>query len=399
MTDTEVFEKKENMPTESYRFFYTEQEYKEARNTYFKGGIIRTVAFGLLCLGLGIYFCTSGALEFTDGLFIGLWAMYLLISVSSLIRVFRSWTDNMSKVCSSVYNFKLIEDRLIIDIFRDSERVFYNDFKLADLRQKADAGRFYLLVFTNQVFIVKKEELPNNSIFHTLKPKDPEKPSKTLKGFSVALLVLSIVAGVCGMVCAMALHVSLGVEAFRWWYPYAFALIPVASFFFGWYMKKKYNGGRGNTIAGFFATMMIFCAFFGLGSAKPVDMEKEYQISKVELYADVDLPNPSCFESYTDTADGIDYRDTFMEFNAFNVEHLESVIKSSENWAATYSADITELLSDVGAFKDWDFISVYNITTDEYNKVPYNEGTYDMAAMYYYMDDNQLYVTEYEYTK
>jgi len=399
MTDTEIFNKTESTPLESYEFIYTEQEYKEARNAYFKGSIIRMLAFGLLMLGVSVWFCTTGTLGFADGLVIGVWAMYLFVSASSLIRVFKSWTDNISKTCSSVYNFMLTEDRLIIDIFRDGERVFYNNFKLADLRQKVDVGRFYLLIFGNQVFIVKKEELSQNSLFHTLKPKEPEKPSKGMVVWSKVLLVLSVIAGVCGVVCAVALHISLGAQAFRWWYSYAFALVPVVSFFFGWHMKIKYNGGRGNTIAGLFAALMIFVSFFGLSSAEPVDLEQEHQISKIEMYMDIDLPAPSYFDSYTDNADGTEYKDTMMQFNSFDVERLETAIKTDEKWSATYSGDTAELLSQVGAFEDWDYLSVYNITTDEYNNLPEDEGTYEMAAIYYYMDDNQLCITEYEYVK
>lgn len=396
MTDTEIFEKKENTPLESYTFTYTTEEYDEAVRGVLQGYTVRTVVTGVLFAAITAGVIMSDMTDFLGGFLVGWTLIYFLMSLAGLLTIRKNWKATKARVCSSENKYELFDDYLLFTVTRDGECVHFTKLEYDKLRRKIDTGRMYLLDFANQGYLIKKQDISENSIFHTLKPKPPEKPSATLRGLSKALMVLSIVSGVSGVLVIGSHMFNYG--AIQWWHLLAFGLIPIASFVFGFYMKK-YGGGKANVIAGLFAFAFILGVFWASVGDEPVDMEKEFQISKIELYMDVNLPKPSYYESYSDTADGIYYTDTVMQFYSKDVAHLESVIQSGENWSATYSSDTTELLSEVGAFKDWDFISVYNITSGEYNKVPENEGSYDMAAMYYYMDDNQLYVTEYEYTK
>lgn len=396
MTDTEVFEKKESMPLESCSFTYTKEEYREAKKLYFTPITARVIISNIIMVALVVYVLIRGEFDYFGGLMLGVEGMALYFTLKSLLMASKSWKIIEPKVCSSVYSYELFEDCMFLKITREGETVHLNKFEYSDLRQKFDTGKYYLLNLNNQIYVIKKQELAENSLFHSIKPKEPEKPSKGIRAWSKVLMVLSIVAGVSGVICGFALYFA---EALHWWYPYIFAIIPIVSFFFGIYMKKNYNGGRGNSLAGFFAALMIFAVFFCSNSWETTDIQKRQQIRSIESYAGVDLPDTRYYESYTDIADGIYYTDTIMQFYNKDVGYLESVIKSDEIWSQTYSADTSELLSEVGAFKDWDFISVYNITTGEYNKVPEDAGTYNMAAMFYYMGDNELCVTEYKYTK
>ena len=393
MADTEVFEKKENIPLESYTFTYTKEEHREAKKNYFSQPTAKIVVLSILVTAIIVY-VLSLSFNFGSGLFVGIEAMWLLFSVLGLVKAKQTWKLSEAKFCSSVYTYELFEGYMFMKVTRENETVHLTKFEYADLRQKIDVGKYYLLNFYNQIYVIKKQEIAENSIFHTLKPKPPEKPSATLRALSVVLLVLSIVSGVSGVLFIGSSMFNYG--AMQWWYLLAFGLIPIASLVFGFYMKK-YGTGKGNVIAGLLAFCFILGVFYAGYTDEPDRAEARAQVEVVGSYIGVDLPNPSYYESYTDSAEGVDYQDTCLRFHS--CEHLESVIKTSENWYAAYSADTTELLSKVGAYKDWDYISVYNVTADEYNKVPEESGTYSMAAMFYYMDDNELYVTEYEYTK
>lgn len=394
MTDTEVFKKQENMPLESYIFTYTTEEYDEAVRGVLQGYKVRCVVTGILFAAITAGVIMSDFTDFLGGLFVGWTLINFLMSLAGFWAVRRNWKSTKAQVCSSENKYELFEDYLLFTVTRDGECVHFTKLEYDKLCRKMDTGRMYLLDFANQGYIVKKQELAENSIFHTLKPKAPKKPKKSLKGLSVVLMVLSVVSGISGVLFIGANMFNYG--AMEWWYLLAFGLIPIASFVFGIYMKK-YGMGKANVIAGLLAFCFILGVFYAGYTDEPDLSETYAQVEVVESYIGIDLPNPSYCDSYTDTAEGIEYKDTAMQFHS--CEYLESVIVSSENWSATYSADTTELLSKVGAYRDWDYISVYNITEDEYNKVPEESGTYSMAAMFYYMDENTLYVTEYEYTK
>ena len=129
-------------------------------------------------------------------------------------------------------------------------------------------------------------------------------------------------------------------------------------------------------------------------------MAKTRQIEAVESYLGVELPNPYEYDNFKYTSGGVTTEDTAMQFYSKDVEYLENIILSDEKWADSLNSETNELVARVGVADDWDYVCVYNITEDEYNKVPEDNGIiYRMAAMYWETDCNGLYVIEYNYFK
>ncbi|MBQ2687278.1 MAG: DUF2892 domain-containing protein [Clostridia bacterium] len=395
MADTEVFEKKENIPLESYTFTYTKEEHREAKKNYFSQPTAKIVVLSILVTAIIVY-VLSLSFNFGSGLFVGIEAMWLLFSVLGLVKAKQTWKLSEAKFCSSVYTYELFEGYMFMKVTRENETVHLTKFEYADLRQKIDVGKYYLLNFYNQIYVIKKQELAENSIFHSIKPKEPEKPSATLRALSVVLLVLSIVSGVSGVLLIGSSMFNYG--AMQWWYLLAFGLIPIASLVFGFYMKK-YGTGKGNVIAGLLAFCFILGVFYAGYTDEPDRAEEYAQIEVVESYVGVPLPRPHSYDNFKGSVNGIDYEDTAMQFNSEAGDFIEGIIKGSDKWSAILTDEIYDLVYEVGTAEDWDYVCVYNITNDEYNKVPLKEGTYDMAAMYYDMEYNGLYVIEYEYAK
>lgn len=396
MTDSEVFENKENMPLESYSFTYSEEEYNKANQGVFKGLLMRTVVFGFVFLAITAGLIMSDLKTFFGGILVGWTLLYFVLALAGLFKSRKGWESTKERVCSSLFKYELFDTYMLLTVTRDGECVHFTKLEYDKIISKIDTGRFYLLNFANQLYLIKKQEIAENSIFHTLKPKAPEKPSATLRGLSKALMVLTIVSGVCGFICAGAQMLSLG--KMEWWYLFAFGSVPLASLIFGIYMKK-YGGGRGNVFAGLFVFAIVFAMFYAWGNEAPARADKYAQIEAVESYIGVDLPNPHTYDNFRGDTQGVYYVDTAMEFYDKDVNELERFILNSKDWSSILNNETNELVADVGVAEDWDFVCVYNITTDEYNKVPEVEGTYDMAAMYYDMDYNGLYVIEYEYVK
>ncbi len=394
MSDAEMREKMAETPMESYSFTYSEEEYREARKAYFSPATIRVVVFNVLVSAVVLYILMSRNFDFIGGLVFGVEGMAMYFSLLGLIRAVKSWKVIEPKVCASVYTYDLYEDYMYLRITRDDETVHLTKFEYADLRQKIDVGRYYLLNFSNQIYVVKKEGISETSIFHTLKPKAPEKPAKGLKALSVVLMVLSIVSGVA---CIFYILFSKFYIP-QWWFLPAFGLIPFASMVLGLYMKKI-GGGKGTFIAGLLAFALALGVFCGAEDYGTEGVKKREQILKIENYMEIYLPKPYDYDNFKDSVDGVYYEDTAMQFYEEDVDYLEGVIEVSEEWQQDLNNETYELVAKVGVADHWDYVCVYNITTDEYNKVPSKEGTYSMAAMYYDMYYNGLYVIEYEFTK
>ncbi len=381
---------------ESYRFTFTEEENKEIFRLQTHRSLIKTIFIGIVAVAVMVSIIANGTQDAVDGFVLGMELVALLYLALSWIRACRNYSLTSSRICATVYCYELFADYMNIHIFRNDEKVGFRKFYYVDIQRKLDLGKYYLLVFDNQVFIIKKQEIAENSIFHSIKPKESEKPSAALKFLSVLLLVLSIVSGVSGFICASVQLFSMG--TIKWWYLLAFSVIPLASFILGIYMKK-YGGGRGNLFAGLFVLVIIFTLFFSVSTKEPVDAEKDSQIEAVESYMGIFLPEPYSYDNFKSSVNGIDYEDTAMQFHSKEGDFIEGIIKDNDKWSAVLTDEIYELVFEVGTAEEWDYVCVYNITNDEYNKMPLKEGTYDMAAMYYDMEYNGLYVIEYEYAK
>lgn len=266
MTDTEVFENKENMPLESYSFTYSEAEYEEVKKGYFQKFLVRVIVLGIALALIIAGIVISDMADIVGGFIAGYSLLYFVISLSGLLKVRKSWKLTKAKICSAIYEYKLFDRHLLLTVTRNGECVHYIKFEYDDLTQKFDVGRFYLFAFSNQLYMVKKQEIAENSIFHTLNPKAPEKPNKGAKAVSVIFIVLTIVTLVCAMFSAVAVNInSIGVVRY-WWYPYVFSFVPILSFILGIFMKRKYNSGRGNIFTGILAVVLILCIYFALNN-------------------------------------------------------------------------------------------------------------------------------------
>ncbi len=396
MADTEVFGKNNNTPMESYSFTYSEEEFNEANKSSLRGFTVRTVVLGVAFAAVTAGAVLSDLTTFFGGMLVGWTLLYFVLSLVGFFNARKGWKSTKDRICSSLFEYQLFDTYMLLTVTRDGERVHFTKLEYEKLISKIDTGRFYILNFANQLYIIKKQEIAENSIFHTLKPKAPEKPSATLRGLSKALMVLSVVSGVSGVLAIGTRMFSVGVV--EWWYLPAFGLIPFVSLIFGFYMKK-FGGGKGAFIAGVLAFAFVLGMFCGTVSKSDEDIEKNQQIRKIESYMGAFLPEPFAYENFTDSVNGIEYEDTAMQFYSKDVDYLESVIESSADWSRDFNDETSELVAKVGTADDWDYVCVYNITTDEYNKVPSQKGSYSMAAMYYVMDYNGLYVIEYEYVK
>lgn len=401
MTDTEIFEKQENMPLESYTFTYTSEEYDEAVRGVLQGYTVRTVVTGILFAAITAGVIMSDITDFFDGFLVGWTLIYFLMSLAGLLTTRKNWKSTKAKVCSSENKYELFDDYLLFTVTRDGKCVHFTKLEYDKLRRKMDTGRMYLLDFANQGYLIKKQEIAENSIFHTLKPKPPEKPKKALKVLSVVFMALTIVTLVCAIISALLVNInSVGIVNY-WWYLYIFLPIPLFSCVLGAVLKRNHNSGRGNMIMGLLAIILVVCVYFSFNNIAKENMypDKQQNISAIESYIDVDLPNPYAYDNFTDSVNGIDYEDTAMQFYGSDVGWLESAIKSSDYWLADFTDDTYELVKDVGTAEDWDYFIVYNITEGEYNKLPVESGVYSMAAVYYDMDFHGMYVIEYAYVQ
>lgn len=258
MSDTEMFEKMSETSLESYSFTYSEEEYNEARRGSLRGFLVRTIILGFAFAAITAGVVMSDLKNFFGGMLVGWSLLYFVLSLAGFLKARRGWKSTKDRICSSVFEYELFDTYMHLTVTRGGERIHFVKLEYENLISKIDTGRLYILNFANQLYIVKKQEIAENSIFHSLKPKAPEKPSATLRGLSKALMVLSIVSGVAGVFFALSKSMSYG--ALGWWYLPAFASLPFVSMIFGFYMKK-FGGGKGAFITGLLA-LAFLCGMF-----------------------------------------------------------------------------------------------------------------------------------------
>lgn len=95
---------------------------------------------------------------------------------------------------------------------------------------------------------------------------------------------------------------------------------------------------------------------------------------------------------------GSDNYQTIYVYYDKNV-NLEKSLKNSKTWklSTKISPELKELMPKTMTQEKSSYISIYNGTTNEYNKLPTEKGIYQIYVMKYFLDDKTLEIHQYDY--
>lgn len=266
-TDTKPQEK-HTEPSESYQFNFTKFDLKKIyglqRNAFCK----KLVIFILVSVFLIAFFIGTSAPDLIIGLVFGIFFTGIVSYIKGIYAVKKSWEQSIDQVCKSDYYFKIFEDYITINIYRENEKIRESKCCFKDIERIQLLDKWLVLQFEGQAFILRKEELKENSEIYSIMDKNLSKSSKgvlygKLKIISNLLFTTSLLSLFLALYWVMALSNANNLFIENMWIFFLMIPIPLASAIFGFIMKFKGYKYKKNVIIGIIMTiiMLIYGSF------------------------------------------------------------------------------------------------------------------------------------------
>ena len=252
----------EDEPNEAYRFNFSKTELDEIHRLQRKVAYKKPIIFVLLLVLLLILLIGSSAPSFMIGVASGL-LFVCAVSTIKGIRIYnKTWENSIERICKSTYAYKIFEDYIIVNIYRNNEMIRESKCYFSEIEQIQQIDQWLFFQFIGQTFIVRKNELKENSSFYSHMYKNPSKvvdniiPNKW-RVISIVVFVASLLSiwGALALVGAVSSANSLPVE--NMWLFFLFTPIPLASVVFRFVLKSKGYKYKKNIIAGIIMTFFL----------------------------------------------------------------------------------------------------------------------------------------------
>ena len=257
----------EILPNELYRFTFSKEElseiYRLQRKSVYKSPLI----FTILCILMILFFIGSSAPDVMIGFAFG---MFLIGAVSHIkgIRAYsKVWKNSTEQICKSVYEYKVFENYIRVNIYRENERIRESKCFFTDIEQIQQFGKWLFLQFGGQSFIIRKSDLKENSAFYSYMYKNPSKiieppVSNKWRTIAIILFVASLLSIMGALALVGAVSNANGLFVENMWLFFLLTPIPITSIIFGFILKSKGYKYKKNIIVGFIMT--FFLCIYGL---------------------------------------------------------------------------------------------------------------------------------------
>ena len=257
----------EILPNELYRFTFSKEElseiYRLQRKSVYKSPLI----FTILCILMIVFFIGSSAPDVMIGFSFGMLLIGAVSHIKGIRAYSKAWKNSTERICKSVYEYKVFENYIGVNIYRENERIRESKCFFTDIEQIQQFGKWLFLQFGGQSFIIRKSDLKENSAFYSYMYKNPSKiieppvPNKW-RTISIILFVASLLSIMGALALVGAVSNANGLFIENMWLFFLLTPIPIASIIFGFVLKSKGYKYKKNIIVGFIMT--FFLCIYGL---------------------------------------------------------------------------------------------------------------------------------------
>lgn len=402
-------EKNEEKIVHKYEGYINVEEYKKMVKYFPKRTYLSLIRMVLACNTIIFFILLSGSKNFWSSISIFLFLQILgmvyckirLEHIAGKTFLKRNGSDmNNKELNVEFYNDYLIgiwPDFSLKIYYKEIERIVEtetnvylengkNNFVIILLKEKLDKGLIEFL----------KEKVEKNVSKRT-KLENPYKiPNRLIILFLITLISLPM-ASIIHDVLNNSINPIFARYKDKWIY-LLFMIIPILSIIFGFEYKERGYKCTKNIVGGF---IILFLLFINFAEAPFSTFTQDY--NKINNYKDmlnIEVPEKGMLQIYSG-AWGKENWDNYQQVCVYydkNV-NLESSLKKSSTWKLSTKMDseLKELIPRSMIQNEGSYISIYNGTTKEYNKLPNEKGVYQMYVMEYDLATKTLEIHQYDY--
>ena len=262
-----IEQNKEILPNESYRFTFSKQELNEIYRLQRKSVYKRPIIFTMLCILMIVFFIGSSAPDVMIGFSFGMFLIGVVSHIKGIRAYSKAWKNSTERICKSVYEYKVFENYISVNIYRENEKIRESKCFFTDIEQIQQFGKWLFLQFGGQSFIIRKSDLKENSAFYSYMYKNPSKiieppVSNKWRTISIILFVASLLSIMGALALVGTVSNANGLFVENMWLFFLLTPIPITSIIFGFILKSKGYKYKKNIIVGFIMT--FFLCIYGL---------------------------------------------------------------------------------------------------------------------------------------
>lgn len=407
LDDENHMEENADLPLESYQFSYSKNElaeiYKYTKNRLLK----QMILFFILYLVL-LFFCIgASASQVVTGIVIGILLVGSISHIKGILTLKKARSKKELIIAQSTYEYRIYRNYFIVSIHRSAETVRTAKVYFQDVEQMQDIGKYLLLVFSGQSFVLKKADLSGDSVFYALLKKHSAKAvPQTLPHKWKILSVILFAGSLLSIFGAMLLQTLISNKNHLFvenmWVFFVLTPIPIASIIFGYVLKKKGFKYKKNVVAGIIMAVLlcIYGSFSFLFSN--IYNHSDALVTKFEQYTKTEIPayeqiHTQDWTQGTQTSEtGYIYYTSDVYFGTKDAEEFETQIALDSKWLSSLPNDMVGIASPFGGMPSYDYILIYNMDSDAYNKLPAENGVYHFISAFYHAENNRMFIVEYE---
>lgn len=389
-------------PNETYQFNYTTTELKEIYRLQRKNIYKRPILFALISIFLIKSLIVSSAPNLTIGFAFGMFFTGFIFHIKEIHAYNKTWKKSLEQVCELIYEYKIFEDKIVVNIYRKSERIRESKCYYTDIEQIQQCGNWLLFQFGRQLFIVRKSDLKENSAFFSYMYKNPLKTiDSTFSIVSIILFVASLLSILGGLALVETVSRVNNLANENMWLFFLLTPIPIASIVWGFVLKSKGCKYKKNIIVGIIMTALL-CSYgsFTFIFANVYDHSDE-PIIKVEQMIGINIPEHRQINTQDWTEETLSasreyiYSTSDVYFDNSVTEEFEKQLAIDEKWLSLIPNDLIGITSTFSNYDSYDYMLIYNTDTSEYNTLPHENGVFHFINILYRSDDNRMKIVEY----
>ena len=392
---------------ELYRFTFSKEELSEIYRLQRKSVYKRPLIFTILCILMIVFFIGSSAPDVMIGFSFGMFLIGVVSHIKGIRAYSKAWKNSTERICKSVYEYKVFENYISVNIYRENEKIRESKCFFTDIEQIQQFGKWLFLQFGGQSFIIRKSDLKENSAFYSYMYKNPskimEKPlHNRWKTLSIILFVASLLSIFVAMFLVAMVSSKNHLFVENMWLFFLLTPIPIASIVLGFVLKLKNYKYKKNIIVGIImAALLCIYGSFSFIFANVYDHSDE-QIVRAEQTIGIDIPEHKQISTQDWTkgtqsvSRGYIYYTSDIYFENSAVADFEKQLAKDNKWLSSVSNDLIGITSPMNDYGFYDYVLVYNVDTAEYNALPNDSGKYRFINILYRLEENQMKIVEYD---
>ncbi len=323
-----------------------------------------------------------------------------------VITFIKSWKNRQQQQLETGRSkYKVYDDYFVCEENLDGGYITTKKIYFSEIDKIHETDRFLLVVISNQVYILKKSDLINNSAFYLAIHDKPAKfmDKEKIRKLTLTANVFFAMSLIVAITAAVLMFIDKELRFIPWLFLSPLPLSPFICTVFGFTLKRKGCKYKKHIAAGVISVLVLLST----GSFSGLLADFHDPVKYLTDVIGIDMPEISVEQNVISynyenqpSEIGFIFYHTKVEFEEFSADYFEDNMIYDTRWLTSLPDELKTALKPIEyneSHKGADRIMLYNEFTGEFNTRPEDSELQSFIAVFYFTDENRAEIFEYEY--